>query len=255
MILRRFTQHVTDQNWFAVWIDLLVVVIGIFLGLQVTDWNEARQERVTESQYIARLLKTTDENIALLEQHKTLNLALAGNQKRLLAYLSKDIITEEESTFIKQNMSLVVLWRNVDLNTGFVESLLNSGEWRIIKNPKLQELLPGVKAEADALNRQLDYFRNWAVGLLPGILFRNEFYMKTKLLPDFNNDSLEGASKSASAMWSDVSDRQLLTPENRASVTALLAARMNFIGSIQKTLEKAVSLREVLREELHFKGD
>ena len=54
MILRRFMQHVTDQNWFAVWIDLLVVVIGIFLGLQVTDWNEARQERVTESQYIAR---------------------------------------------------------------------------------------------------------------------------------------------------------------------------------------------------------
>jgi hypothetical protein len=44
MILRRFTQHVTEQNWFAVGLDLVVVVVGIFLGLQVTQWNDARQD-------------------------------------------------------------------------------------------------------------------------------------------------------------------------------------------------------------------
>jgi hypothetical protein len=92
MILRRFMQHVREQEWFAVWIDLLVVVIGIFLGLQVTDWNAARQDRLTEHKYIARLLETTDENISLLEQHKTLNVTLTSNQRKLLAYLSKEII-------------------------------------------------------------------------------------------------------------------------------------------------------------------
>ena len=253
MILRRFMQHVREQEWFAVWIDLLVVVIGIFLGLQVTDWNAARQDRLTEHKYIARLLETTDENISLLEQHKTLNVTLSSNQRKLLAYLSKEIISEEERTFLKQNLPLVVTWRNVGLNTGFLESLLNSGEWRIIKNPTLQELLPGVAAEADELNRQIDYFRDWATALLPELISRNKIYAKVELLPDFQMTSIGGAERAALAIWSDATNEELLTAENRGAVTALLAARLNFIGSIEKTLAKTVRLREVLQGELNSK--
>ena len=43
MILRRFMKHVTDQNWLAVGLDVLVVIVGIFLGLQVQEWNEDRK--------------------------------------------------------------------------------------------------------------------------------------------------------------------------------------------------------------------
>ena len=46
MILRRVTEHVRAQNWFAVLLDLLVVVTGVFLGLQVTQWNEGIREQV-----------------------------------------------------------------------------------------------------------------------------------------------------------------------------------------------------------------
>jgi hypothetical protein len=34
-------KHVTDQNWFGVALDVLVVITGIFLGMQVTEWNES----------------------------------------------------------------------------------------------------------------------------------------------------------------------------------------------------------------------
>lgn len=51
MILRRFTQHVTEQNWFAVGLDLVVVVVGIFLGLQVTQWNDARDDLRWEREF------------------------------------------------------------------------------------------------------------------------------------------------------------------------------------------------------------
>ncbi|WND03804.1 hypothetical protein QGN29_05375 [Temperatibacter marinus] len=44
MLLRTFTHHFREQNWFAVGLDVLVAVIGIFLGLQVTDWNQTRQQ-------------------------------------------------------------------------------------------------------------------------------------------------------------------------------------------------------------------
>lgn len=40
MILRSVTKHVKDQNWFAVLIDFVIVVIGVFIGIQVANWNE-----------------------------------------------------------------------------------------------------------------------------------------------------------------------------------------------------------------------
>jgi hypothetical protein len=57
MLLRRFTQHIKDQNWFAVGLDVIVVVVGIFLGMQVTEWNEQRKDKITERQYIERIQK------------------------------------------------------------------------------------------------------------------------------------------------------------------------------------------------------
>ena len=55
MLLRRITKHVKDQNWFAVGIDFFIVVVGVFIGLQVSNWNDARQERNNEAEYIQRL--------------------------------------------------------------------------------------------------------------------------------------------------------------------------------------------------------
>ena len=49
MILRRITKHVRDQNWFAVGIDFCIVVIGVFIGIQVANWNDARSQRALES--------------------------------------------------------------------------------------------------------------------------------------------------------------------------------------------------------------
>jgi hypothetical protein len=44
MLLRRITKDVTDQNWFAVFIDFLIVVVGVFIGIQVANWNDVRQQ-------------------------------------------------------------------------------------------------------------------------------------------------------------------------------------------------------------------
>lgn len=45
MILRRITKHVREQNWAAIAIDFVIVVTGVFLGIQVGDWNDGRQDR------------------------------------------------------------------------------------------------------------------------------------------------------------------------------------------------------------------
>jgi hypothetical protein len=60
MILRRFMKHITDQNWFAVGLDVIVVIVGIFLGLQVQAWYEAKSDREAEQKYLHRLHDETE---------------------------------------------------------------------------------------------------------------------------------------------------------------------------------------------------
>jgi len=42
MLLRRVREHVTAHNWLAVSVDLIIVVLGVFLGIQLSNWNAER---------------------------------------------------------------------------------------------------------------------------------------------------------------------------------------------------------------------
>lgn len=52
MILRRLTANFRRQDYAAVVVELVIVVLGVFLGLQVSNWNEARIERERTSQVL-----------------------------------------------------------------------------------------------------------------------------------------------------------------------------------------------------------
>ncbi len=64
MILRRITQHVKAQNWTAVALDFVIVVIGVFIGIQVANWNENRGDRELEREYLNRLHEEIEFSIA-----------------------------------------------------------------------------------------------------------------------------------------------------------------------------------------------
>lgn len=61
MILRRISESVISQNWFAVAVEFVIVVVGVFMGLQVQDWNEARKARIEEAGLLSRLHVETRE--------------------------------------------------------------------------------------------------------------------------------------------------------------------------------------------------
>lgn len=56
MVIRRIREHVTAHNWFAVGIDVIIVVIGVFLGTQANNWNNARVASEEGRSYRARLI-------------------------------------------------------------------------------------------------------------------------------------------------------------------------------------------------------
>jgi len=56
MLLRTITKHVKEQNWFAVFLDFFIVVVGILIAFQITNWNEARGEANLQSLVEKRLI-------------------------------------------------------------------------------------------------------------------------------------------------------------------------------------------------------
>ena len=64
MILRRFTHALKEQNWTAIGIEFVLLVLGVFLGIQVANWNETRMERVVERQSLQLLLEEVEQNAA-----------------------------------------------------------------------------------------------------------------------------------------------------------------------------------------------
>lgn len=45
MLLRRVIHHFKNQEWTAIGIDFVIVVIGVFVGIQVSNWNADMIER------------------------------------------------------------------------------------------------------------------------------------------------------------------------------------------------------------------
>ena len=60
MVVRRIREHVATHNWFAVAVDVVIVVLGVFLGTQVNNWNERRLEDERAKTYRARLITELD---------------------------------------------------------------------------------------------------------------------------------------------------------------------------------------------------
>lgn len=55
MLLRRLTQSLKEQNWTAILIEFVLLVLGVFLGIQVSNWNAEREDRLKGAAFTARL--------------------------------------------------------------------------------------------------------------------------------------------------------------------------------------------------------
>jgi hypothetical protein len=74
MLLRRIVEHQRAGNWFAVTLDLLVVVLGVFLALQAERWYDERRAASQEQIHLADLaedFELTQQNIK--NQHKRMS--------------------------------------------------------------------------------------------------------------------------------------------------------------------------------------
>ena len=64
MRYRRLREQLREQNWTAVGIDLVIVVVGVFIGIQVANWNADLAEQRKGRAYEARLAADLERDLA-----------------------------------------------------------------------------------------------------------------------------------------------------------------------------------------------
>lgn len=115
MILRAVMKHVRDQNWVAVFLDFLIVVVGVFIGLQVTEWNEQRQAKAREHAWLMQLsedLKAMRTEFAIRTQRAGERSEQARRAFRALEACGSDRASQEdfETVFVRyQNQRTVTI--------------------------------------------------------------------------------------------------------------------------------------------------
>ncbi len=87
MILRRITEHVKAQNWLAVGLDFLIVVFGVFIGIQVSNWNETVNDRQREQAVLRAMLEDIGATSSDLQELLDINIAGSESLKALADHI------------------------------------------------------------------------------------------------------------------------------------------------------------------------
>ena len=141
MILRRFMAHVKDQNWFAVGLDVLVVIVGIFLGMQVTEWNEDREKRAEEQQLLGRLLEDIETNTRLAKMRSDFYAVILDDGQLLLRYLE----SPSEVSVSPQRL-VAAIYNSSQISPGNIDDttykeMSSSSKLGLISDVKIRDML------------------------------------------------------------------------------------------------------------------
>lgn len=99
MIFKRLRAEAARQNWFGVAVDLLILILGVFLGIQVNNWNQARLDRAEGSEYRERLYFDLESNQRDLAFRIRYNGQVLAHARAALAALDRPL-SEDPGAFL-----------------------------------------------------------------------------------------------------------------------------------------------------------
>jgi hypothetical protein len=68
MILRRIVESIRSQSWAVAFMELFIVVVGVFIGLQVDTWNDTRLEEERREQIMGTLATSLGDTRGVQER-------------------------------------------------------------------------------------------------------------------------------------------------------------------------------------------
>jgi len=139
MLLKKLANGFRRQDWFTVCIELLVLVVGIFLGLQVDDWNQRRLDRIEEQYYLERLGRDFERSLA--EQTEIVKRARANFEDALALLLvleARDLGSMTSAEF-QALLSRLQGFPPFALVTATIDELIANGKASLLQSDELRE--------------------------------------------------------------------------------------------------------------------
>ena len=166
---RKIRQKLLSENKFSRYLiyaigEIILVVIGILIALQINNWNENQKENKLEQKTLINLKKefeTNQNNLkAILENNKQLRDACFE-----LTDMIRSNRLKEESKKLDSLLYIVQIIYTFEPNRGVVDEIISSGKLNIIKNDSLRTYLTGwtgtiLNAEEDIEYRYDNYHQN-----------------------------------------------------------------------------------------------
>lgn len=169
MILRRLTKHVRDENWFAVGLDFVIVVIGVFVGMQVSNWNDAHQtqseRQLVETRLLSDFVLMHEDVVRAAEGHE----AVLESLHTLRDAIERGEALPEEDSAIKHALGRGFSYQSSIHRSGTFLELLSSGRMDLISNEALRVELLRYDTRAQRVLFNLNQIRNYMHSNMPNL--------------------------------------------------------------------------------------
>ncbi len=140
MLLRSISKHVRNQNWLAVGLDFFIVVAGILIALQISNWNEARQARAQEQAVLLQLEEEFTQIRVALEKQNALRAGYIKNIGVLIATLEGGV-TPSDDTIIRMALDNARATGRRPAQSAAYLQLMANGQLATLSSPELQKAL------------------------------------------------------------------------------------------------------------------
>ncbi len=180
MILRRLAEQLREQNWTAITIEFVLLVVGVFLGIQVANWNETRLDDQRARAYLERLSSDLDEELNAIDKRveyvgRSLRDGEAALEWAEDGKLIDDSAWQTVLAFI--HASRILPYSPAD---GTYQEMRSTGELGLVRNVGLRTALTdyyvtGTYARADYILRLNPDYRTRVRGLTPLRVSRHIF--------------------------------------------------------------------------------
>jgi len=159
MILRRFYQHIGEQNWFAVGLDILVVITGIFLGMQVSDWNESRKEKALADEMLVRLQGESEAIVGYwVDRIYSFDSAIE-NQIKFLSLMTAGSYETSDVEAINDALLRVSFYPAISPPNTVIKEITGSDKARLVAGTPVRAALTRYVTDLEYIKSQLDFFR------------------------------------------------------------------------------------------------
>jgi len=155
--------------------EIILVVIGILIALQINNWNEGRKMRVTELTYLENLQIEFQQNLNRAYEDLEYSEFQTQNVTLLLKVIEGDTVVLDSGP-----LAVAIIncgWAHkVDFIEDVWEELKNIGVSNILSNPQLREAITSFHKSKDVLDyRNITEWNNYNIGFRRLVGERNIF--------------------------------------------------------------------------------